>query len=383
MKKRTIEQSAGGQEPTGAQETAAEIDWEKIKQERWLYRNFFESLKTGVWRPTTDKEIEQMVEEKLFAGESITPLSEEEESLLKLSAADNLCTLANNKQLRLLLGDVYYEDEGENRGNYSRYNLYLANEKNRDISKLRKLSLEDKVKLLLNQEVLLFVKLHESSPNGGKSVTSLIAYGNRSIQDYGLHADSGSFLRNLIEKNGIARVLDIGSGMGLALHNLKKIYGDRIDTYGFSLEQEMAMFPIDHQHYGSAERFPKEFSGKFDFIFSNMAFRYFLFQNIALGNVVRALRSGGMAEIHFSYGDFSGQLGSNREIYLKYFVNQGLPPDHYDAMKTLVEKEITKLEHLHDRGLIDFRPSDNFSKQENQGTIRITKREDFDYDKEE
>ena len=183
VKKPIIEQPTVEQNPVGAQETATEVDWEKIKQERWLYRNFFDSLKDGVWRSTTDEEIEQMVEQKLFSGESITPLSEEEESLLKLSAADNLRTSANNKQLRLLFGDVYYEDEGENRGNYFRYNLYLADDRNRDVSKLRKLSLEDKVRLLLNPEILLFVKLHESGPSGGKSAMPLIGYGNRSIQD--------------------------------------------------------------------------------------------------------------------------------------------------------------------------------------------------------
>ncbi len=382
MKKTTIEQSAAGQEPIGTRETAAAVDWEKIKQEKWLYRNFFDSLRDGIWRPTTDEEIKKMVDEKLFAGESITPLSEEEESLLKRLAADHLRTRANNRQLRLLVGDIYYEDNSVQEP-YSRHNLYLPEEKDRDLSKLRKLSLEDKVELFLNPEFLFFAKLHESGPSGGKSSMGITSYGNRGIKDYNLYARSNSFLKNLIEKNGIARVLDIGSGMGLALHELKKIYGDGIETHGLSLEQDIAMFPVDNQHYGPAERLPKEFGGKFDFIFSNMAFRYFLFQNIALGNVVRVLRNGGMAEIHFSYESFTGELRPNGEIYSKYFLSQGLPSDHYGAMEILVEKEIAKLERLHSRGLIDFHTSNNFSKQRNQGGVRITKKEDFDYNKEE
>ena len=246
---------------------------------------------------------------------------------------------------------------------------------------MRKLSLEDKIKLFLNPEFWIHATLHETGPTGNKSIGHFVQ-GNRGIEEYGLQPQSQDFLRSIIEKNGVARVLDIGSGMGLALHDLKKIYGDGIETHGLSLEQEVTMFTVDNQHYGLAERGSKEFERKFDFIISNVAFRNFLFQDIALGNVVRMLRMGGMADIHFSYDNFYGDLIPGEESYSNYFTNQGLPARHYKAMKILVAKEVDILEHLHSRGLIDFRPGSHFYKKGNQGCIRMTKIEDFDYDKE-
>lgn len=357
----------GGEAETGKVLRLAE----SLKKKTWLYKHFIDALVSGTWRDLPQEEIARLVEEKFFSFEPLTPLTEDQEDILKRYAMENLTNKANAGRLRPLLGEVYLSDY-----DWGPFKMLFGSgpgQKPKEPS--RRLSVADKLNLFSDPD--FFVRARYTDEHGGGG--DLKGYGNRNITEY---AYSRELMERLIAERGKAVVLDIGSGMGLALDDLKKEYGDKVETHGFSAEEEPAMFPADYQHYGLAERMPKEFAGKFDLIFSNMAFRYFVFQNIALGNVVRALRVGGTAELHFGYGSGPGSGWgdpvSGKKVYGDYFLKETGQEHHYEAMKILVAREIERLQDLTVRGLIDRETNLDFDRQ-NAGVLIITKLKEFDY----
>ena len=156
--------------------------------------------------------------------------------------------------------------------------------------------------------------------------------------------------------------------MGKALQDIKEL-DPNIETHGITMEPEPAMFNADYFHYIVAERMPLSFRGKFHLIVSNMAFRYFLFQNIALLNVVKALAGGGYADLHFSYESSHG-TPSSEEYFLK--IVPGVRSS-YEAMKILMRKTMVELEGLQEAGKLKIIPSSNFYEQNMQGGIKIEK----------
>ena len=161
--------------------------------------------------------------------------------------------------------------------------------------------------------------------------------------------------------------------MGTAMEDMKKIDPD-LETHGITQEQEPAMFEADFFHYLSAERMPADFRNKFHFINSQISFRYFLFQHIALRNTVLALAKGGFARLGFSFE----RMHTTPEVDA-YF--QRLVPgakSGYDAMKVLTGREMAKLDKLQQAGKLRYTTSEHFKDRGNQGYLEIEKLEDFD-----
>lgn len=208
--------------------------------------------------------------------------------------------------------------------------------------------------------------------SGGNSY--LTSYGNRNLLGFDGYFDNEEKFKELLKKlrqrTGVSKlvILDIGCGMGKALQDMKGL-DPNIETHGVTMKPEPAMFKADYFHYIAAERMPAEFERKFHLITSNMAFRYFLFQHIALLNVVKALASGGYAELHFSYDRVAESPDSR-----SYFLEQ-VPGSHsnYDAMSVLVEKMMAELENLQKKREIKITTSSNFYEQRMQGGITIEK----------
>ena len=96
------------------------------------------------------------------------------------------------------------------------------------------------------------------------------------------------------------RVLDVGSNFGLALKDMKDL-DPNIETFNMTIDEHPSLFG-DHIVRHPAEMVPLEFEETMDLIDSQMAFRYFLYPDIALRNVIKSLSVGGVARIAFIFG---------------------------------------------------------------------------------
>lgn len=295
--------------------------------------------------------------------------------LIKYSCR-HLFKILRNQCLKDLVGEVYHV-------NYDKFDspiygctsyLYLADAKDRAKKEPKLLTAEDKIKLFFDPEFTLHTMICDK-----KSTSEGLEYfGHRSLE--GCKYNTQIIDAQVSKKNQIV-VGDIGSGVGRALLDLKGKYRNKIETHGITFEQGLGEYPVDFQHYCLAEYLPKEFEGKFDVIFSNMAFRYFLFQNIAMRNVVKALHKDGIANIHFSYEASSGNLDLNHHFSSYYLETTG-KKTHDSAMEILVAKEMQKIKSLGEKGLIEWNCDVNFERNGNQGNLMICKKEFFDYEEE-
>jgi len=208
----------------------------------------------------------------------------------------------------------------------------------------------------------------------------LTHWGNRDLvgkddQYFGATAEFTDLLASLRSKTGVDKlaILDIGCGMGKALQDMKEI-DSNLETHGIMQEQEPAMFNADFFHYINAERFPADFRNKFHFINSQIAFRYFSFQNIALRNVLLSLAKGGFARLGFSFEAKDDAEG------IKRYLMQLAPgaESNYEAMKVLAGKEIAKLDVLQQAGKVRYETSEHFKACGNQGYLGIEKLSEWD-----
>lgn len=328
-----------------------------------MYSHFAEGLRSGIFRKLSPAEIKEIVARNHFGFIPLTPLTEKEGRLLLELALGNLNKALNKSNLENLCGQVFYDGEtfyvkgGETNDPYTKATPWL-------------LSTDQKIKLLFNPKIWWEKRIGFS---GGGSCP-LTRYGNRNLLGLDAYFSDEKKFRELLSKirqrSGVNKllVLDIGCGMGKALQDMKELDSD-IETHGITMEPEPAMFSADYFHYITAERMPLEFEGKFHLIVSNMAFRYFLFQHKALLNVVKALASGGYADLHFSFDSIDSSPESRT-----YFLEQ--VPDacsNYDAMKVLVRKTMADLGILQKEEGIKITPSSNFYRQSMQGGLIIEK----------
>jgi hypothetical protein len=109
--------------------------------------------------------------------------------------------------------------------------------------------------------------------------------------------DVSGLAREAIRKTkGKARIMDLGAETAQMLMDLKKEFGDKIETHAVS-PTDSPRFPVDHYHMVLGEFLPREFGGKFHLITSLAAFPYMLFPHLALKNVAQSLSRGGKAVI--------------------------------------------------------------------------------------
>lgn len=174
---------------------------------------------------------------------------------------------------------------------------------------------QEKIQLLQNPDTFYTIKYKT-----GYSTLGLAGWGNRRLDamDYypfqkELFLDVTKRIRERTKREKL-KMLDIGGGMGLGLHDAKE-KDSSLETDNLTIDEELAMYPVDHLYLCPAERMPKEFEGKMDLIISNMAFRYFPFPDLALKNAIKALAIGGEAHIHWSTRDAHWTKGLREEQY--------------------------------------------------------------------
>ncbi len=346
------------------------VELEKWKEKRFMYQHFIDGLISGNFKPLADSEIKKIIEQEYFSFEPLIELKPKQEELLKKYLFDHLKYVINRKEFNLLCQKIHSTEF------YPGDTMLLLDENVRKKAENR----GQKIEPFTNKDKLRFF-----NPNFWLSAryqsdnieASLTYYGNRKLKEYGFSPDQWQEtlkrVRAQTNKEKLA-ILDIGCGMGMALEEMK-IYDNNIETHGLTIEQEPAMFEADQFHYHSAERMPASFKNKFDIILSNMSFRYYLFPNIALKNVILSLSKGGYVKISFGYDRMP-----DNEPYASYF--KKLEPEtqsSHEAMKNIISKEFKILESLQERGKIQFSTSPEFYKWNyHQGGLYINKLADVE-----
>lgn len=343
---------------------------EKWKEKRFMYRHFIDGLISGNFKPLADSEIEATANQCYFSFEPLLNLKPEQEKLLKQYSLSCLKDVLNrNNEFRFLCKKIYYSDDIYPNSKVLFDKKTKIDAENRG-KKIKPFNLQDKPQIF---EPSFWFSARYSTENYEAPMTY---YGNRMLKDYGLPEKEWqellSKVRAQTNKEKLA-ILDIGCGAGMALEDMKNL-DSNIETHGLTMEQEPAMFEADQFHYHLAERIPASFKNKFDIILSNMSFRYYLFPNIALRNVILSLSKGGYAKIHFGYDRVP-----EKEPFASYF--KKLEPETqsiYEAMKNIISNELKILESLQEKGKIQFSVSSNFYKQNYQGGLYITKLADVE-----
>jgi hypothetical protein len=120
------------------------------------------------------------------------------------------------------------------------------------------------------------------------------SYGYASVEDF---KNTLERIKQRTNKSGLI-MLDIGGNIGMALADAKRI-DPTLRTINMTLTS-LPAFGGDIITKRPAEYMPAVFEENIDLIESNVAFRYFLFPDIALRNAVKALSIGGETNLYFS-----------------------------------------------------------------------------------
>lgn len=345
---------------------------EHLKKERFMYAHFIDGILSGKFRKLSKKQIENIVEKHFFNFEPIITLDSEQEDLLRGAVVRKIMSTLNKNDLRDLCRDVFFDGE--------RIYFGRVNQAKLQTKKYKKLSAEEKINLLFEPNAWRDTPYTlDEAASVCEHGAGFTAWGNRDLigQVDGYFDTEQEFLTitDVLRQNTEhkkLKILDIGCGMGKALQDAKEL-DPNLETHGITLEQEAGDFNVDEFHYVAAERMPANFKNKFDLILSNVSFRYYLFQHIALRNAVLSLAKGGQARLSVTCDRIPSE--PEHDAYFKKIVPEA--ENSYYAMKILLTREVEKLKRLERDGKIRLTI---YSREElrGQGYYIIEKTEDFD-----
>jgi len=280
--------------------------------------HFWRGLKKGKWEnltvEETEKEIHLIVEKQFAAYKPMTPLTAEEALYLELMFIKQIRMVTEkNEKKEALVEDrfIYLEDlnldikempkELKGLGKETFIDLDKENDR-RSLDFLLKykdliLNNERKMKLLSDPKIW-----HESWIRYGNTTEGLTFQGIRSLSEYGFEEETFSQITNKIKEStgrDKLRMLDLGGASGRALHQAKEI-DPTLEIFNLTIDEEPTMFPVDHFYLIPAERMPDELEEQIDFIVSRTTFRYLMYPDLVLKNLVKALSVGGYADFVFS-----------------------------------------------------------------------------------
>lgn len=360
-----LESSVGDKDPD--QEAIQEL--QRLKEPRFMYRHFIDGLISGNFQPMSQSEIGQMTERLFFSFQPLIPLSQVQEGFLRSLIQMRLNAGLNRRELRFLCDSLYSKQDPDKRGP-TFFHEQDIEENNRKY--YHHWSLKDKLRFFNDPDLWFNAERYE---NGHKNIR---AQGNRRLKEYGFTDEAWRDLVSVVrERTGRQklRVLDMGCGMGAALHDMKAI-DPNVETHGITLEQEPAMYDADAYHYVTADRMPAAFKNFFDIIVSNVSFRYYPFPFTALRNAVLALAEGGRAQISFSY---EGTMMYPNKEYMAYVMGR---PDtkggeEYEHMQKVASSEFDMYRGLEGKGFINLDISKYFGKNY-VGQVVVDKRKSVD-----
>lgn len=259
-------------------------------------QHVWQGIVEGKFSPRSDEDIDRLIDEEYFQYTPLISLTPLQEQVIR----DKL-----KNQLLYLLNQEHYKEIAEHqivRPKKRKQILWNRTTAGTPSWKWQTVTVQEKMQLLQNPNILTTMRYQTENCESG-----LTGWGNRRLYepDYYLFQkkkfpDVMKRIRDRTEKK--LKVLDIGGGIGLGLHDAKE-RDPNIETYNLTIDEELAMYAVDHLYLCPAERMPKEFEGKMDLIMSNMAFRYFSFPDLALKNAIKALAVGGEAHIHWDTRD--------------------------------------------------------------------------------
>lgn len=127
-------------------------------------------------------------------------------------------------------------------------------------------------------------------------------------------------IQNLIDKKGKIKILEVGAGYGRSLLELKKEFGNKIETHGINLEPRWNLdlikkFGLHHKIFSKSDitkNLPKLYildAGKklpfkneiFDFIYSVSSIQYIHDKALFLEEINRIMKKDGTARLHDAF----------------------------------------------------------------------------------
>lgn len=283
---------------------------EHIKNTNPLSRYFWKSIDENIFIPIPDSEVELAVE-RFMDSRPISTLTEQELAAIKDSLINHFkfVVAQRNKEAqsliekKLYLVPIDFYKKKERSGSSSEQAIYIKDDIDSELedegfAPMTKEEKKDKFSEPLFWDNTTFIE----NVKGGVSVShSRFVPGSRSLYEYS-YRDKDVFLNyvNDIKKSTgheKIRMMDVGGNVGRALNDAKEV-DPTIETFNMTLDEPPVVCG-DHIVRHPAELMPEEFLENIDIIESNVAFRYFTYQDIALKNIIKALSVGGRASIDF------------------------------------------------------------------------------------
>lgn len=258
-------------------------------------RKIVKEILSGRTDSYTFEEMEHIVNRRYFGFDSLVSLTEQEESFLRSNMVDSMLHRFNKGDTRKFLESVCYR-KYQKKGWVSNVYTKEALERDRDSSESHIMTNEEKL-LFLEDPQNLESRWHELNLD-----TPFASMGYRNFDEYPISRDKNfaTMLQRLRAVGGKRKlcVLDLGGGVGLALWDIKQMYPELI-TYNATRDEEFSHYPTDFHVVGFMERMPLALQGKIDFIFSNMATRYFAYSDLVIQCCVLMLAKGGIMDVFF------------------------------------------------------------------------------------
>ncbi len=290
-------------------------------------KNFWEGVVTGRFPKADPAEVKKLVSDQFFSHDPLTKLTGEEEGTLfgKLYSRffrtiDNPASqvLCDNPVIFIPKGtDNHVLDRVFNR-TFKPFTYFITQGLATKAAELGypPLSVKQKIELYRNPNVWEEAEMLWGE-QGASCAGSVCGRGSRNFfrnnnpdskglkidDSYGITIDEfKDVAKNVHSRVGRdnLRFCDIGGGTGLACHDIKAFFPN-FEFTNITLDEQPAMWSGINHLFIPAERMPKSLYESFDLIFSNMAWRYFVYPDIALKNVVQSLSVGGYADIHYSH----------------------------------------------------------------------------------
>ena len=173
---------------------------------------------------------------------------------------------------------------------------------------IKALTLEEKIRFFNDPKFFKSTQYYNWNPEFLEAGITGFGSGSRQLtgeEEGGYYHSSEEFLeeaKKVRQQTGksVLRALDVGGNFGFALKDMKDL-DPNIETFNMTIDEYPSLFG-DHIVRHPAEMMPKEFEETMDLINSQVAFRYFLYSDIALRNIIKALSVGGVAKIAYEIG---------------------------------------------------------------------------------
>jgi SAM-dependent methyltransferase len=317
-----------------------------------ITRNYFSNIFQGKDFQPTHQQIDKIIE-PYFSFETITLLTTEQETYLE-SDIRRLYqfVFSSSRGFTDLKGDIFLVYETSNFPT-----LYTGEAGREYMRQSGATPLSPSEKELLLTDPVFYTKARKY--NKGLNI-NLKANGTRHLCDeqsvgyeidnkmrydtYGFTiADFTNMLRQVRvaqgkTQNDKLKGLDIGGSNGLGAHDAEQL-DQNLDVTNITIDLEIGVWPLRGGHrFLLAERLPKDFSEQFDIIFSNLAFRYMRYRNIALENAIKSLKIGGILNIFFS-SDYSLKQGETKR-----------------QKEEDIDTQFQRMEFLQEQGVIKYLP---------------------------